>query len=165
MSLMLLCMSYTSAWCPDIFAMFILNQQKISPWSWTVKPAPEEMMSRTITRTLQEVLANSGLQINKAEWRGTVDCNCWSLGRQLEFLDASMSRLYKQMLIFFGFKHCPFFPASFIALFFSQTVFPQIALAIGVLTSSWGLRVRRFCGFVAGGAVTQGVVGGVVWCV
>ena len=25
--------------------------------------------------------------------------------------------------------------------------------------------VRRFCGFVAGGAVTQGVVGGVVWWV
>ena len=44
-------------------------------------------------------------------------------------------------------------------------LFPKIALAIGVLTSSWGVRVRRFCGFVAGGAVTQGVVGGVVWCV
>ena len=43
-----------------------------------------------------------------------------------------------------------------------NSVFPQIALAIGVLTSSWGVRVRRFCGFVAGGAVTQGVVGGVV---
>ena len=28
---------------------------------------------------------------------------------------------------------------------------PQIALALGVLTSSWGVRVRRFCGFVAGG--------------
>ena len=42
--------------------------------------------------------------------------------------------------------------------------FPQIALAIGVLTS-WGVRVRRICGFVARGAVTQGVVGGVVWCV
>ena len=65
---------------------------------------------------------------------------------------------------------------------------PQIALAIGVLTSSIGVRVRRFCGFVVGGlshrvllelssgvwvrvrrskkgAVTQGVVGAVVWCV
>ena len=30
---------------------------------------------------------------------------------------------------------------------------------------SWGVRVRRFCGFVVWGAVTQGVVGGVVWCV
>ena len=28
---------------------------------------------------------------------------------------------------------------------------PQIALAIGVLTSSIGVRVRRFCGFVLGG--------------
>ena len=27
------------------------------------------------------------------------------------------------------------------------------------------MRLRRFGGFVAGGAVTQGVVGGVVWCV
>ena len=27
------------------------------------------------------------------------------------------------------------------------------------------MRVRRFCGFVAGGAVTEGVAGGVVWCV
>ena len=46
-------------------------------------------------------------------------------------------------------------------------VLPELALAIGVLTSSWGVRVRRFCGFVAGGgAVTQGVVEGVfVWCV
>ena len=54
----------------------------------------------------------------------------------------------------------------------------------GSYISSWGVRVRRFCGFVAGGAVTQGVVrgvfgvcrgqgsavtkgvvGGVVWCV
>ena len=44
--------------------------------------------------------------------------------------------------------------------------FPQIAVAIGVLTSSWLVRVCRFCGFVVGGgAVTQGVVGGVVWCV
>ena len=43
-----------------------------------------------------------------------------------------------------------------------SAVFTQIALAIGVLTSSWGV---RFCGFVAGGAVTHSVVGGVVWCV
>ena len=50
-------------------------------------------------------------------------------------------------------------------LVYFENIFPQIALAIGVLTSSWGVRVRRFCGFVAGGAVTQGVVGGVVWCV
>ena len=74
MSLMLLCIYFIMM--SGFFAMFILNQQKISPWRRTVKPAPEEMMSRTITRTLQEVLANSGLQINKAEWRGTVDCNC-----------------------------------------------------------------------------------------
>ena len=33
---------------------------------------------------------------------------------------------------------------------------PQIALAIGVLTSSWGVRVRRFCGFVAGGSCHTG---------
>ena len=46
-------------------------------------------------------------------------------------------------------------------------IFPQIALAIGVLTSSWGVRVRRLCGFVAGGCHTgcHDVVGGVVWCV
>ena len=31
-------------------------------------------------------------------------------------------------------------------------MFPQIALAIGVLSSSIGVRVRRFCGFVFGGA-------------
>ena len=31
-------------------------------------------------------------------------------------------------------------------------------LATGVLTSSWWVRVRRFCGFIAGGAITQGVV-------
>ena len=30
-------------------------------------------------------------------------------------------------------------------------MFPQIALAIGVLSSSIGVRVRRFCGFVLGG--------------
>ena len=38
---------------------------------------------------------------------------------------------------------------------------PQIALAIGVLTSSIGVRVRRFI-FVLGGAVGQGVLLGVV---
>ena len=37
-------------------------------------------------------------------------------------------------------------------------IIPQIALAIGVLTSSIGVGVRRFCGFVSGGAVGQGVV-------
>ena len=47
----------------------------------------------------------------------------------------------------------------------NSSLFPQIALTVGVLTSSWGVRLRRFGGFVAGGAVTQGVVGGVVWCV
>ena len=31
------------------------------------------------------------------------------------------------------------------------TIFPQIALAIGILTSSIGARVHRFCGFVLGG--------------
>ena len=30
-------------------------------------------------------------------------------------------------------------------------LFPKIALTIGVLTSSCGVRVRRFCGFVGGG--------------
>ena len=69
-------------------------------------------------------------------------------------------------------------------LFFS----PQIALALGVLTSSWWVRVRKCCGFVAGGlshrhslevssgvcrgqgsqiqdrtVVTLGVVGGVIF--
>ena len=39
---------------------------------------------------------------------------------------------------------------------------PQIALAIGVLTSSIGVRVRRVLGFVAEGAVGQGVVLGLV---
>ena len=33
--------------------------------------------------------------------------------------------------------------------------FPQIALAVGVPTSSWGVRVRRFCGFVAGGGLSH----------
>ena len=47
----------------------------------------------------------------------------------------------------------------------NSSLFPQIALTVGVLTSSWGVRLRRFCGFVARGAVTQGVVRGVVWCV
>ncbi len=46
-------------------------------------------------------------------------------------------------------------------LFFPQA---QIALAIGVLASSIGVRVRRFFVFVLGGAVGQGVVRGVVWC-
>ena len=41
---------------------------------------------------------------------------------------------------------------------------PQIALAIGVLTSSIGVRVRRFFGLVLGGAVRQGVVRGVGGC-
>ena len=45
---------------------------------------------------------------------------------------------------------------------FSRFVVPQIALAIGVLTSSIGVRVRRFFGFVLAGAVGQGVVLGVV---
>ena len=35
--------------------------------------------------------------------------------------------------------------------------FPQIALATGVLTSSWGARVRRFCGFVAGEGLSHRV--------
>ncbi len=35
-------------------------------------------------------------------------------------------------------------------------VFPQIALAIGVLTSSIRVRVRRFCGFVLGGGCRAG---------
>ena len=48
---------------------------------------------------------------------------------------------------------------------FNRFVVPQIALAIGVLTSSIGVRVRRFFGFVLAGAVGQGVVLGVVWCV
>ena len=42
------------------------------------------------------------------------------------------------------------------------SIFPQIALAIEVLTSSIGVRVRRFFGFVLGGAVGQGVVVSVV---
>ena len=36
---------------------------------------------------------------------------------------------------------------------------------IGVLTSSLGVRLRRFCGFVFRGALGQGVVRCVVWCV
>ena len=36
--------------------------------------------------------------------------------------------------------------------------FPQIALAARVLTSSIGVRVRRFFGFVLAGAVGQGAV-------
>ena len=44
-------------------------------------------------------------------------------------------------------------------------LFPQIALAIGVLTSRIGVRVRRFCGLVFWGAVGQGVGRGVVSCV
>ena len=40
-------------------------------------------------------------------------------------------------------------------LFFQQ-IFPQIALAIGVLTSSIGMRVRRFCGFFSGGGCRAG---------
>ena len=36
------------------------------------------------------------------------------------------------------------------------SIFPQIALAIGVLTSSWGVRVHRFCGFVPGGGCDTG---------
>ena len=43
--------------------------------------------------------------------------------------------------------------------------FSPTALVIGVLTSSMGVRVRRFFGFVlGGGAVGQGVVRGVVRC-
>ena len=73
-------------------------------------------------------------------------------------------------------------------LVYFENIFPQIALAIRVLTSSWGVRVRRVCGFVAGwlshgeslevscgvckgqgsqiqdrAVVTQGVVGGVLF--
>jgi len=47
----------------------------------------------------------------------------------------------------------------------SNLIFSPNSFSIGVFTSKWGVRVRRFCGFVAGGAVTQGVVGGLVWCV
>ena len=39
-----------------------------------------------------------------------------------------------------------------------RELLPPIALALGVLTSSWQVRVRRFCGFIAWGAVIQGVV-------
>ena len=58
-------------------------------------------------------------------------------------------------------KHCRFLfspgKRQQIVRLFLTFFFPQIALAIGVLTSSC-----RFCGFVAaGGDVTQGVVGGV----
>ena len=49
--------------------------------------------------------------------------------------------------------------------FHPKLVVPQIALAIGILTSSWGVRVRRIVWIRCGGSVTQGVVGGVVWCV
>ena len=35
-------------------------------------------------------------------------------------------------------------------------IIPQIALAIGVPTSSIGVRVRRFCGFVSGGGCRAG---------
>ena len=41
-------------------------------------------------------------------------------------------------------------------LVYFENIFPQIALAIRVLTSSWGVRVRRFCGFVAGGGCHTG---------
>ena len=44
----------------------------------------------------------------------------------------------------------------------APSLIPQKGLAVGVLTSSIGVRVRRFFGFVAGGAVGQGVVGSVV---
>ena len=37
-----------------------------------------------------------------------------------------------------------------------MSIIPQIALAMGVLTSSWGVRVRRFCGFAAGGGCHTG---------
>ena len=34
--------------------------------------------------------------------------------------------------------------------------FPQTALAIGVLTSSWWVRVCRFCGFIVSSGVCRG---------
>ena len=37
-----------------------------------------------------------------------------------------------------------------------RLLFPQIALATGVLTSSIGVRVRRFFGFVLGGGCRAG---------
>ena len=45
-------------------------------------------------------------------------------------------------IIFLGDLGWPWVPLFFL-----------IALAIGVLTSSWGVKVRRFCGFVVGGMV------------
>ena len=53
--------------------------------------------------------------------------------------------------------------AKILAILRSCYFFPQIALAIWDLTSSIEVRVRRFFGFVLGGAVGQGVVGSVVW--
>ena len=37
-----------------------------------------------------------------------------------------------------------------------RSFFSQVALATGVLTSSWGVRVHRFCGFVARGGCHTG---------
>ena len=45
-------------------------------------------------------------------------------------------------------------PVASSKLILPSAFFFQIALAIGVLTSSWGVRVRRFCGFVAVGCHT-----------
>ena len=55
------------------------------------------------------------------------------------------------------------FPPRYGVVEWGVFFFPQIALAIGVLTSGWGMRVRRFCGFLAAEAVTQGVVTGCRW--
>ena len=77
---------------------------------------------------------------------------------------SSQSFLYQRWKRFCFFRFC-----SKLAIKHTFSIVPQIALAIGVLTSSIGVKVRRFFGLVLGGlsgrvssevsgAVGQGVV-------
>ena len=88
----------------------------------------------------------------------------WALAKTLaENLDNDMKTLFSHLVNILSYFIQWFFSDIFRIMFTVKvisplSVFPLITLAIGVLTStsSWGVRVRRFCGFVAGGGCHTG---------
>ena len=87
----------------------------------------------------------------------------WGLGAWVSLSASWISTRCAQALILRGVWVGILFPPRYGVVEWGVFCFPQIALAIGVLTSGWGMRVRRFCGFLAAEAVTQGAVTGCRW--